>query len=299
MMATKKVALGRGLGALFPSEGRYGAHAGMENIAGRIFEVEVDLVTPNPYQPRQDFGDEGLESLARSIKQLGVVQPITVRALGDGRFQTIAGERRLRAARRIGLTRVPAFVRVANAEEMLEMALVENVQREELNPVEVALGYERLIAECGLRQAQVAERVGKTRSTVANFLRLLRLPPRIQVALRERAVSVGHARALLGVPEKATQLQLFDEIQRNNLSVRQIEARVQQLHKKPRKTAPKPKATPVRPSLQIKEFEKSLRTRFSTRVRLRHESSGKGRIELHYFSADDLERVLELLLPRE
>ena len=227
-MASKNVALGRGLGALFRGE-EPSTLEEQSYAVGRIFDVSIDVIRPNPYQPRQDFDENALSDLAESIKQLGIIQPITIRALGGGHYETISGERRLRAARRLGLRSIPAYVREADTEAMLEMALVENVQREELNPVEIALGYQRLVTECGLRQEQVAARVGKTRSTVANFLRLLRLPPRIQ-------------------------------------------------------------------ALQLKEFEDHLRKRFSTKVRLRHKADGKGTIELHYFSADDLERVLELLL---
>lgn len=297
-MASKNVALGRGLGALFRGE----ESSTLEEhsyVAGRIFDVSIDVISPNPYQPRQDFDEDALRDLAESIRQLGIIQPITIRALGGGRYETISGERRLRAARRLGLRSVPAYVREADTEAMLEMALVENVQREELNPMEIALGYQRLVTECGLRQEQVALRVGKTRSTVANFLRLLRLPPRIQAALRDRSVSVGHARALIVVREEALQLRLLEEIQREGLSVREVERRVQRLHTKTASRGDKDRritAARERQALQLKEFEDHLRKRFSTKVRLRHKAGGKGTIELHYFSSDDLERVLELLL---
>ena len=216
----------------------------------------------------------------------------------------ISGERRLRAARRAGLKRVPAYVREADTEEMLEMALVENVQREELNPVEVALGYQRLMEECGLRQEQVAQRVGKKRTTVANFLRLLKLPPRIQAALRERSVSVGHARSLINVEDEEFQLHLLEEIQHKDLSVREVEERVRSWRKRqktaeeattPAKTSDLA-APPDRGTLQIQDFENRLRTRFSTKVQVKHKASGDGKIELHYFTADELERLLELLL---
>ena len=293
-MARKKVALGRGLDSLLPSDGLLDMQAGLRVVAGGIFEVRIDRVTPNPYQPRQTFDDDALNALAQSIEELGIIQPITVRAVGNDRFEVIAGERRLRAARRVGLRTVPAFVRVTSAEEMLEMALVENVQREQLNPIEVALGYQRLIEECGLQQAQVARRVGKTRSTVTNFLRLLRLPPRIQIALRERTLSVGHARALLGLSDAESQLRLFENTLRKNLSVRQVESRVQQLSQRIRK--PQEPVLPTRQALQVKEIEKSLRSRYGTKVKLTCDASGKGKVEFHYYSSDDLARMLDLLM---
>ncbi len=293
-MARKKVALGRGLDSLLPSDDPLDVQAGLRQVAGGIFEVRIDRITPNPYQPRQTFDDDALNGLAQSIEELGIIQPITVRAVGNDRFEVIAGERRLRAARRVGLRTVPAFVRVTSAEEMLEMALVENVQREQLNPIELALGYQRLIEECGLQQAQVARRVGKTRSTVTNFLRLLRLPPRIQIALRERTLSVGHARALLGLSDAESQLRLFENILRKNLSVRQVESHVQQLTQRIRK--PREPVLPTRQSLQVQEFEKSLRSRYGTKVKLTCDASGKGKVELHYYSTDDLARMLDLLM---
>ena len=207
---------------------------------------DVSQIRSNPYQPRLDFDQEALLALSQSIQQLGIIQPLTIRVLGKDCFELISGERRLRAARLAGLERVPAYVRTANTEEMLEMALVENVQREDLNPVEVALGYQRLISECGLRQGQVAERIGKTRSAVTNTLRLLRLPPRIQAALRERALSAGHARALLGLADEPRQLRLLEDIQRNGLSVRQVERRVDQLNSK--SPEPRPELLPKEPS---------------------------------------------------
>ena len=295
-MKPKKLVLGRGLDVLLPSGGPGDLKPKPELIAGGIYEVRIDRITPNPYQPRQSFDDDALNALARSIEDLGIIQPITVRAVANDRYEVIAGERRLRAARRAGLDKIPAFVRNASFEEMLELALVENVQRKELNPIEVALGYQRLIQECGLQQAQVARRVGKTRSTVTNFIRLLRLPPRIQLALRERKLSVGHARALLGLHNPQEQLQMFEEVQRKSLSVRQVEALIQQ--RSQRRKKPSKVNLPTRQDLQIREFEQSLRTRFGTKVKLKCDVSGKGKIELHYYSTEDLARMLELLLGR-
>ena len=245
---SKKSALGKGLSALLPSQDEqederekssgddvsrsqlYRFEDG-NRLVGRVAEVEVENIRPNPYQPRQEFNDDALDELAASIEQLGIIQPITVRALGEGKFEIISGERRLRAARRAGLGRVPAFVRKANTEQMLEMALVENVQREELNPIEVAFGYQRLMEECGLTQEKVSERVSKSRATVANFLRLLRLPPRIQAALRDKEVAMGHARALITVDEEEAQINLLKQTIDEDLSVREVERRVREYQK--------------------------------------------------------------------
>lgn len=289
-MASNKPALGRGLGALLQEEGSLRSQ---QQLVDSSFEIEIQRIQSNPYQPRLDFDQEALQALAKSIRQLGIIQPLTVRLLAHDRFELIAGERRLRAAKMAGLDRVPAYVRTADTEEMLEMALVENVQREDLNPVEVALGYQRLVSECGLRQDQVARRVGKTRSAVTNTLRLLRLPPRIQAALRERKLTAGHARALLGLSDDAQQLQLMEAILSERLSVRQVERRVDRLNSKP---SPAPAKPSERTLLELQKYEHNLRARYSTKVRLLHDTSGKGKIELHYFSADELERVLELLL---
>ncbi len=318
-MASKKVALGRGLSALLPS-GQQEGNASLDTppteappsklyrfeehtrLLGRVADLEIDHISPNPYQPRQDFEDQALDELADSIKQLGIIQPITVRALSGGRFEVISGERRLRAARRAGLKRVPAYVREADTEEMLEMALVENVQREELNPVEVALGYQRLMEECGLKQEDVAERVGKKRTTVANFLRLLRLPPRVQAALRERSVSVGHARSLINVDDEEFQLHLLEEILHKDLSVREVEDRVRSWRKRQTAIATPPPRQPGltpppdRDTLQFQEFENQLRAQFSTQIQVKRKPDGSGKIELSYYSAEDLERLLELLL---
>ena len=290
-MASNKPALGRGLGALLQGESPLRAQ---RQLVDSTFEIEIRQIKSNPYQPRLDFDQAALQALANSIRQLGIIQPLTVRMITRDRFELISGERRLRAARMAGLDRVPAYVRTADSEKMLEMALVENVQREDLNPVEVALGYQRLVSECGLRQDQVARRVGKTRSAVTNTLRLLRLPPRIQAALRERKLTAGHGRALLGLSDEARQLQLMETIRRERLSVRQVERRVERLNSRP------PSSAPANPSdrslLELQRYERNLRTRYSTKVRLLHGTSGKGKIELHYYSVDELERMLELLL---
>ena len=283
-------------------------------LLGRVADVEVEHVRPNPYQPRKDFDEKALDELAASIVQLGIIQPITVRGLEHGRYEIISGERRLRAARRAGLKRIPAYVREADTEEMLEMALVENVQREELNPIEVAVGYQRLLEECSLTQEQVAQKIGKNRATIANFLRLLKLPPKVQAALRDGSVSVGHARALISLgDEEAFQTRLLREIQTDGLTVREVEERVRNWHRvqeepdeatpeadvaveaEPDVQAPEP-ALPERDALQIEEITDRLRQRFTTKVKVKHKGNSGGTIELAYFSDEDLDRLLDLLL---
>ncbi len=317
-MASKKAVLGKGLSALLPT-GQQEGEASLDQPAtdippsrlyrfedrvrllGRVADIEIDHIRPNPYQPRQDFEDRALDELADSIRQLGIIQPITVRALGSHHFEVISGERRLRAARRAGLKRVPAYVREADTEEMLEMALVENVQREELNPVEVALGYQRLMEECGLTQEQVADKVSKNRTTVTNFLRLLRLPPRAQAALRDGSVSVGHARALITIEDEAVQLRLLEEIRTKDLSVREVEERVRAWREPEAEAQAQPARKPKLPdreTLQVQDFTNRLRAHFSTQVQVRHKADGSGKIELAYYSTEDLERLMELLTGR-
>ncbi len=323
-MASKKSALGKGLSALLPSEDK-GEHADTEKASSdlsksqlyrfedkarllrRVADIEIDSIRPNPYQPRQEFNEEALDELAASIKQLGIIQPITVRSLGDGQFEIISGERRLRAARRAGLQRLPAFVREADSEQMLEMALVENVQREELNPIEVALGYKRLLDECGLTQEEVAEKVGKSRATVANFLRLLKLPPRIQAALRDKEVSMGHARALITIDDDAAQVELLEATIAEDFSVREVERRVRAWHEAREAAEPpddeeadEPEAAadaqPDRDALQLEVYRDKLRSYLSTQVKIKHRADGEGRIEISYYSEEDLERILDLVL---
>ena len=308
-MAAKTKALGRGLSALFTGHEDIDPKATAQETAGRIFEIDIEKIHPNPHQPRQDFDQDALESLARSIEQLGIIQPVTVRANDDHRFDLISGERRLRAARIANLSHIPAFVRIANAEQMLEMALVENVQRMELNPIEIALGYQRLIEECQLTQEEVSQRVGKSRSTVANTLRLLRLPPEIQLALRKQAIQVGHVRPLLSLEKENDQLALFDRIQKEGLSARQVESRVRALRpgdlpakKTVRRKSKAESRTRLeeRQVLALRDCESRLRTHFATKVRLLGEASGsgdlQGRIEVHYFSEEELSRLLNKLL---
>ncbi len=328
-MATPKPALGKGLSALLPQtsapyegDDETGSRTRLYNfeerrrLAGRVAELEIEAIRPNPYQPRKDFDETALDELSASIRQLGIIQPLTVRALGDDRFELISGERRLRASRRAGLKRVPAYVREADTEAMLEMAIVENVQREDLNPVEVAIGYQRLMEEVGLTQEQVADKVGKSRPAIANVLRLLKLPPRVQAALRDGSLSPGHARALVTVEEEADQIGLLRSILDDGLSVREVERRVRDLrHPEPDAPAPTPAvdadptpaATPDRDDaaalsprerLEIEGFEDRLREAVASQVAVRHRPDGSGRIEIAYYSTADLERVVDRLLGR-
>jgi ParB family chromosome partitioning protein len=301
-------ALGKGLNALIPSDEQEEQTGAEEEsgedvsesqlyqfedgtrLLGRVAEVAVERIRPNPYQPRQEFKDEALDELAASIEELGVIQPITVRALGDGQFEIIAGERRLRAARRAGIDRLPAFIREASSEEMLEMALV------------VALGYQRLMEECGLTQEAVAEKVSKSRATVSNFLRLLRLPPRVQAALRDKKVAMGHARALIAIDDEDAQVELLEETIEEDLSVREVERRARDWHEDQEEDTleddeePAPTAPPDREELQLEDYRSKLRSRFSTQVQITHKKDGEGTIEVSYYSEEDLERLVELMM---
>lgn len=321
-MSSKKAVLGRGLSALLPAQDeqpeskdrpaegdlpktRLYHFEDRVRMLGRVADIEIEHIRPNPYQPRRDFDEQALDELASSIQQLGIIQPITVRALGEGQFEIISGERRLRAARRAGLKRVPAYIREADSEAMLEMAIVENIQRQELNPVEVALGYQRLMEECSLTQEQVAQKVGKSRTSITNHLRLLKLPPRVQVALRDGTVSAGHARALVGLDDEDTQIALLNAISQEQLSVREVEDRVRTLREATADPDPSPDPDPApaastaslfdRDELQLQAFTDALRGQFSTKVQIRHKADGSGRIEISYYSQEDLERLLELL----
>lgn len=220
----KYQALGRGLDALIAT--------GEVKTSGSssIGEISVSLIVPNPNQPRRDFSDKSLDELADSIKELGIVQPITLRNMGDGSYQIIAGERRWRAAQRAGLKTVPAYIRTADDEKTMQMALVENIQREDLNPIEIALAYQGLIEQYGLKQEELSAKVGKKRATVTNYLRLLKLPAQVQMALKNKEIDQGHARALLGLPSAATQLKVFEEIKNQGLSVRKVEEMVNRLN---------------------------------------------------------------------
>ena len=225
-MAEKKRGLGRGLSALLKNpetDITSKEDINESKVAGSVNEIAIAQIEVNPFQPRIEFDQEGLQELAASIQQLGIIQPLTIRKLGYDKYQLISGERRLRASQLAGLEKVPAYIRIANDQEMLEMALVENIQREHLNAIEVALSYKRLMEECKLTQERMSERVGKKRSTIANYLRLLKLPAEIQVGLRDGKISMGHARALVNVSNSETQLNIFHDAVANGFSVRDVE----------------------------------------------------------------------------
>ncbi|HNW58124.1 MAG TPA: ParB/RepB/Spo0J family partition protein [bacterium] len=287
-MANKK-ALGRGLSALIPD--MQSGPAG-EAAAQGIQMIDIDKIAPNPFQPREKFDPERLAELKQSIAEKGLVQPVTVRRHGAG-YQLIAGERRLRAVRDLGITQIPAYLlEVESDEEMLELAIIENIHREDLNAIDVANGYKRLIDECHLTQEEVAVKVGKDRTSVANFLRLLRLPRRIQESVQSNEISFGHARALLALGSSEEQLALWKKIVASNLSVRKVEEMVRE----PEKGKGTPtKATPSVQNLYLAEMEGRLRDRLATKVAMKSRSKG-GAIEIEYYSSDELERIVALIL---
>lgn len=309
-MATKKV-LGRGLGAFFPEyrdEEQTGSREGSsegegveksfvkpEERVNIVLFVPVDHIRKNPHQPRKEFDEERLEELADSIKEHGLIQPITVRYIGEKRFELISGERRLRAAKLGGLKEIPAFIREADDEQSMAFALIENIQREELNPLEVALGYKRLLEEFDYTQAQVAERVGKNRTTVTNMLRLLNLPDFIQSALKANKISMGHARSLITIEDESVQKKILDKVIDDGISVRQIEEEVRKISTPAKSSVSSSKATKdTTEDPFYKDISARLRRTFSTKVNVKPKKEG-GEIRIEYYSDDDLERILAIL----
>lgn len=293
-MAVKKKynALGRGLDALIS----------MDEIktdgSSNISEVDMDRIQPNPNQPRREFDYEGLQELASSISQIGIIQPITLRDTGDGNYTIIAGERRWRASRMAGLTRIPAYIRTVDDENMMEMALVENIQRQDLTALEIALAYQHLIEQYGLTQEQLSDRVGKNRATVTNYLRLLKLPASIQMALKNREMDMGHARALLSLDDPAVQLKVFAEMQKEKMSVRRIEEMVKGLNEGATVKAPGGKAIRPKGSRLNSEFaalKDSLSNFFHAKVQLTCSEKGRGKISIPFANEAELERIIELL----
>jgi ParB family chromosome partitioning protein len=259
---------------------------------GSVNEIKVAEIEVNPFQPRTDFDHTALAELADSIKLQGLIQPITVRKVSAHKFQLISGERRLRAAKLAGLTQIPAYVRTANDQQMLEMALIENIQRENLNAIEVALSFQRMIEECNLKQEELGERVSKNRSTVTNYLRLLKLPPTIQASIRDGQISMGHAKALIPVEDSTKQLYIHQQIIQHELSVRKVEELVRDMQRAPVKKEGK---QPEPLSFQVQKIQDDLASKFSTKVKLKVSSQGKGTIEIPFLSEDDLNRILEML----
>jgi ParB family chromosome partitioning protein len=286
---TKKNALGRGLGALIDGVEK----EVLERKVEPNMDISLDSIDGNPFQPRTHFDEQALEELAASIRKLGIVQPLTVRETGSGRYQLIAGERRLRAARLAGLTHVPAFIRTADDQAMLELALVENIQREDLDPIEVAISFQRLIEECRLTQEELSDRVGKKRSTIANYLRLLRLPAEIQLGLRNKHLMMGHARTLVNIENPKTQMDVYYRVVDGDLSVRQAEELVRSLQtekiKDPAKREKKEKLNE-----DFQQLSEHLNRIFSTKVNFRINEQGKGKIVIPFENPEEMERILGL-----
>lgn len=293
----KKSALGRGLGALLEdSPAKNKPQEILPEVAKTgIFEILLDEIQVNPFQPRVHFDKDALQELSESIKVQGIIQPITVRKLAPKEYQLISGERRFQASKLAGLTLIPAYVRTANDQQMLEMALIENIQRENLNALEIANSYQRLLAECNLKQEELGDRVGKNRTTVNNYLRLLKLPPTIQAAIRDQQLSMGHARALINVDEVDKQLAIFKKTIEEELSVRKVEALVKALNEgKTEKEDPKSGLDPVK-KFEMNKIQQRLATHFGTKVALKADQKHRGEIKIPFTSASDLNRILEIL----
>ena len=302
-MASKKV-LGRGLGAFFPDyeeEGEggkkpkeqadaTGSYLDPKKRVNVVLNIPVQNIRPNPHQPRKEFKEESLEELAGSIKKHGLIQPITVRYIGEKRFELISGERRLRASKLAGLKEIPSYIREVDDEEILSFALIENIQREDLNPMEVAMGYKRLVDELDYTQAEVAEKVGKNRTTVTNMLRLLNLPAFIQAGLRDDKISMGHARALISIDDPEDQEKIYKKAVKQDYSVRQIEKAVRSLGEE---KSEKKKSTNNENQAFYNEISSRLRRKLSTKVNIKSKKNG-GEIRIEYYTDEELERLLEL-----
>ena len=300
-MAAKKPrkALGRGLGALLQDSETSKKQENNEDLVpaaeskASINEIPVDQIEVNPFQPRTHFDKEALEELAESIRVQGIIQPITVRQLDDNSYQLISGERRTQASKLAGLKSIPAYIRTADDQQMLEMALIENIQRENLNAIEIALSYQRLLTECDLKQEQLGDRVGKNRTTVNNYLRLLKLPPDIQFGLKEQKISMGHARAIINIDDIDKQLNVYHKTIAEDLSVRKVEALVREMvsGKSSEKTKEAPKELPY----EVKNVQKKLSSHFGTKIGLKIDDKNKGEIKIPFLSKDDLNRILDIL----
>lgn len=293
---TKKPALGRGLSALLQDDKTDITHKDVSETtartAGSVAEIEISKIEANPFQPRTKFEEEALEELAQSIKELGIIQPITVRKLGYDTFQLISGERRFRASQIAGLTSIPAYVRIANDQSMLEMALVENIQRSNLDAIEIAISYQRLIEECKLTQEELSQRVGKKRSTISNYLRLLKLPAEIQDGIRESKITMGHARALINIENPEEQLAVYEQILKDTLSVRKTE----ELAKNKKAESQKKHPSSVVPlSLLDKKIKANLAEHFNVKVKFQRKDEDQGRIVIPFDSEDELDRILKTM----
>lgn len=292
--ATQKQVLGRGLSALLKDPANDITSAQDKNadkVVGHIVELDLEAIEINPFQPRTNFNEETLNELASSIRELGVIQPITVRKLDFNKYQLVSGERRFRASKLVGLSTIPAYIRIANDQESLEMALVENIQRQDLDPIEIALSYQRLIDEIQLTQEQMSERVGKKRSTIANYLRLLKLDPIIQTGIRDGFISMGHGRAIINIEDQSAQLDIYEKILSDKLSVRDTEALVKNYHLKTQIAAPEKPELPKYIQEGIKEFSDY----FEQKVNIKVNKKGKGTISIAFHSEEDFNRIKKLV----
>ncbi|MFT3795564.1 ParB/RepB/Spo0J family partition protein [Flavobacterium sp.] len=292
----KKQALGRGLSALLkdPENNIQSvADKNADKVVGNIIELDIEAIEINPFQPRSNFNEEALQELAVSIRELGVIQPITVRKLDFNKYQLISGERRLRASKIVGLTTVPAYIRIANDQESLEMALVENIQRHDLDPIEIALSYQRLIDEINLTQEQMSERVGKKRSTIANYLRLLKLDPIIQTGIRDGFISMGHGRAIINIDDHDVQTDIYQKIVSQNLSVRETEALVKNYQDS---LKPAPAKAPKGSGFKVADEQtKAIANYFGAKVDVKVAGNGKGKITIPFHSEEDFNRIIKLI----
>ena len=295
--ATKKQALGRGLSALLndpENDIKSASDKNADKVVGNIIELDLDYIEVNPFQPRSNFNDESIRELATSIRELGVIQPITVRKLGFNEYQLVSGERRYRASKLLGMETIPAYIRIANDQESLEMALVENIQRQDLDPIEIALSYQRLIDEINLTQEKLSDRVGKKRSTIANYLRLLKLDPIIQTGMRDGFLSMGHGRTLVNIDKKQDQLALYEKIISQNLSVRDTERAVKEYHTE---DTPQPSKKTVQndPAVFVRKGIRELTDALSVKVDIKASDKAKGKITIPFHSKEEFDRIKKLI----
>lgn len=296
--ATKKQALGRGLSALLKdpdNDIQSVQDKNADKVIGNIVELDIDFIEVNPFQPRTNFSEESLRELASSIRELGIIQPITVRKLGLNKYQLVSGERRYRASKLLSLETIPAYVRIANDQESLEMALVENIQRQDLDPIEIALSYQRLIDEIQLTQEQMSERVGKKRSTIANYLRLLKLDPIIQTGMRDGFISMGHGRALITIEDQTIQLDIYEKILSNTLSVRETEVLVRNYNSNDEVKIPSKKEEDDELPKFIKKGISTFSEYFGHKIDVKVSKNGKGKITIPFHSEEDFNRIKKLV----
>ncbi|RLD57477.1 MAG: chromosome partitioning protein ParB [Bacteroidetes bacterium] len=292
-MKTKKSALGRGLSAILesPDTDITSRDISGSYVAGAIATILLEKIEANPFQPRNSFEQESLEELAASIKTQGIIQPVTVRKMGYDKYQLISGERRFRASKLAGLDTIPTFIRVANDQQMLEMALIENIHRENLNSLDVGISYQRLIEECKITIDELSERIGKNRTTVSNYIRLLKLPPAIQIALRDNRISMGHARAIINIDDERTQLQVLKEIFDKQLSVRQVEKRAKEINNTGEVSMISKAVLPEK----YNRVKDELSVQFNTKVEIRRSNKGKGSIVIPFKSENEFEKIITIL----